>query len=288
MKQKQMHVAMLRKRPKHLKMTSRQPRQTEQRDALRQINKPRLLLETRARAREPFSRIRSADLSAKLPPQLSLPSRVRRNPILPGRPSMNQLRPMKRVPVIEVSEMPNRPKPPGTASLIVIRVELPEMSSKSREPRLTQAPINNLKKRPNSPLRKPRIPIRLDPRSSSNSIPNKPTRRRKLNVGANTIGPLIASTKSRRHPLSKPPLHPPSRNSNNLPSKRIRKQISEKRPKRLDQALGPFCSMHVKHMSCEVSATDRPAHALTERHSARAGRTKSSLRWRKYVPSGDG
>jgi hypothetical protein len=253
MKQEEMNVAMSGKSTQHLKVTGRQPSQPEKREPLRQIDQRRIRLEIRARTPNPLSRIRHTYTRAKPPPKLSLPSGPCRYPtIITGRPSPNELRPMNRIPVIEVGEMPNGGESPSAPSSLsgVISIALTgptKMSSKSGKPRLIETPINNLKKRPDSTLGKPRVPLRINPRSSSDPVADQAPRGRKLNVGADTIGAAIAGTKSRGHPLGQPPLHAAGRHGDQLEREWIRERIGEQSAKRPDQAVGPFCSVCLKH-----------------------------------------
>ena len=254
MKQEEMNVAMSGESAQHLEMAGRQTSEPKKREPLRQIDESQILLKIRASTPNPLSRVGHTNTCAKPPPELSLPPSSRRNPtILTGSPSANELGPMNRIPVVEIREMPNRGEPPSTPSslsriiAITALAGTPEMSSKRGKPRLIEAAINNLNQRPNSPLRKPRIPLRIDPRSSRNSVADQPPRRRKLNVGANTVGPTITGAKSNGHPLGKPPLHTARRHRNDISGERIGKRIGEQGAKRPDQAVGPFSSVNVKH-----------------------------------------
>lgn len=248
-----MNVAMNGKGPQHLEMPRWQASKPEKREPLRQIDESRVGLEIRARPPNPLSRIRHPDTSTKPPPKLSLPSSVGRNPtIVTGRPSPNELRSMNRIPVVEISEMPNGREPPSAPSslspIITIAIHAPtKMSSKRGKPRLIEAPINNLKKRPNSPLRKPRIPLRINPRSGRNCIADQPSRRRKLNIGADPIEPARPGAEAGRHPLRQPPLHATRRHRNDICGERLRKLVGDQSAKRPDQPVGPLCSVDMKH-----------------------------------------
>jgi hypothetical protein len=88
---------------------------------------------------------------------------------------------MQRIPIKQLSEMPNRAEPPSPPRRIR-RVAATQMRGQALEPRLIQTPINNLEQSPNRPFRQPRIRISLDPGRRRNRIPDQPPRRREIDV----------------------------------------------------------------------------------------------------------
>ena len=249
MEHEHMHVAPDRERAQHVEMPRGQPRQPEEREPRRQIDDPGLLPQPRTSALNPLGRIRNPDPRAQPPPELGLPHPVGRHaPVLPASPGTNHLRPMQRVPIEQLREMPNGTEPPSPPRRIHVLARSPEMRGQARQPRLPQTPIHHLEQSPNRPLRQPRIRIRLDPRRRRHRIPDEPPRRREVHVRAHPIAPPIPRPEPIRHPLREPPLHAARRHGDDLRRERIGQRVGQQRAKRLDQAVGPLSSMDVKHV----------------------------------------
>jgi hypothetical protein len=172
---------------------------------------------------------------------------------------------MQRIPIEQLSEMPNRAEPPRSPRRIRRIAATTEMRGQARHPRLPQTPINDLEQSPNRPLGQPRIRISLDPRSRRNRIPNQPPRRRELDVRAHPIAPPNPRPEPIRHPLCQPPLHPARWHRDDLRRKRVGHGIGQKRAKRLDQAVGALSSMYVKHVVWSLG----PASSARSRISTR-------------------
>ena len=140
-----MHVALDRQRAQHVEMPRRQPRQPEEREPRRQIDDPRLLPQPRARTLNPLRRIRNPDPRPQPPPELGLPHPVGRHPaVLPARPRPNHLRPMQRIPIEQLREMPNRTEPPSPPRRIHGLAAPPRCAAKLAQPRLPQTPVHHL------------------------------------------------------------------------------------------------------------------------------------------------
>src|SRR4051812_11974034 len=128
MKQEEMNVTVSGESAKHLQMAGRQPSEPEERDALGQIDKPRLVDEPRARAREALGRVGGGDAVTQAAPELGLPGGVGREPVLVLSPRPHHLGAVKRVPVEQVREMPDGAEATSAPPLVVEVAGLPEMS----------------------------------------------------------------------------------------------------------------------------------------------------------------
>ena len=122
------------------------------------------------------------------------------------------------------------------------------MRGQAREPRLAEAAVDDLEQRPNRPLGQPRIRIGLDPRRRRDRVADEPPRRREVDVRAHAVAPPVPGPEPIRHPLREPALHPARRHGDDLGRERVGQRVGEQRAKRLDQAVGPFSSMDVKHV----------------------------------------
>src|SRR3954447_5215072 len=111
MQQEQMHVAPIRERAQDMQVPGGQAREAEDREALRQVDEPGLLTQTRARSLDARRWIDHADPVAQTPPQLGLPEAVRPQPaagavLIPaGRPGADHLRAVEGITMEELREM---------------------------------------------------------------------------------------------------------------------------------------------------------------------------------------
>jgi hypothetical protein len=250
MEHEHMHVPPDRQRAQHVEVPRGQPRQPKERDPGRQIDERGIVPQPRTSALNSLRLIWNPDPLAQPPPELRLPHAIRGDvPILPASPGTNHLRPMQRVAIEQLREMPNRTEPPSPTRRVHVIGAPAQMRGQAGEPRLPQTPIHHLEQSPNRPLRQPRIRIRLDPRRRRHRIPDKPPGRREVDVRAHPIAPPIRCPKPVRHPLGEPPLHPARRHGNDLGREWLGHRVGQQHPKRLDKAVSPLGSMDVEHVA---------------------------------------
>jgi hypothetical protein len=124
----------------------------------------------------------------------------------------------------------------------------PRCAREAGQPRLVQAPVDDVEQRPDRALGQPRVRLGLDAGGGGHGVRDEPPRRREADVRAHPVGAAGARAEASCHPLRQPPLHPARRDGDDLGRERVGQRLGQQVAERLDQAVGPFCSMDVKHV----------------------------------------
>jgi len=156
---------------------------------------------------------------------------------------------VQRIPVEQLGEMPNRAEPPPPPRRVRRVNRSAEVRRQTREPRLVKTSVDRLQQGPHRSLRWPRIRIGVDARRCGDRVADEPSRRREFDVGAHPIATPGAPAEAIRYPLRKPALHPARWHRDELDRERVGQWIQQKRTKRLDEGVGPFCSMDAEHVA---------------------------------------
>ena len=189
-------------------IAGREARQAEDGDLRREVDDARVGLEHLAGPFEPLGGPRLADARPQAAPEPSLPLLVRR--VLGRGPGPHGVGPVQRVPVEELGHMPDRREPTRSLERIGVLRRPSEMRGEQMHPRLVQALVDDLEQRPDGPLRKPRVRLRLYARRGRHRRPDEPARRRELHVRADPVGLAVGRPEPSRQLLRDPPLHAPS------------------------------------------------------------------------------
>ena len=201
--QEQVHVALGAERPQHLQPPGGQPREAEDRQAVRQLDELGLLAQARARGLDPLGRVGLAGAGAQPPPQLRLPARVGRQPRAGGvdvaavRPRADHAGALERVAVEQLGDVAHAREPPRLARRVGGVQRRAEVVGEAAQPRLVQRGVDDLQQRPHQPLGQPRVGVGLDPGRDGHRLVGQPPRRRELDVRAHAVGAAAASCPAR-------------------------------------------------------------------------------------------
>lgn len=120
------------------------------------------------------------------------------------------------------------------------------MGSESLKPGLRQTYVDDLEQGPHRPLWQPRVCIGLEPGRRRNHVADKPTGRRELNVGADTVRAPRRRAEVSAESLSEPALHSARRDGDDVCDEWVARAITQGCAERVDQAVGSLSSMDVK------------------------------------------
>ena len=257
-----MDVALRGDRAQHADVAGRQPGQPEQRQPLRQIDQRGLVGQPRARALDALGRSGLPDRRAQPSPQLGLPAGV-----LTLSPRANEVGTVQRVAVEQVGEVPDR------AVAAPARV-LAQVVREVVQPRLGEARVNDREQRPHRPFRPPRIGVGIDARRDRHRVGHEPVRGREVDVRAHAVRAPRLGAEPGREPLPEPALDPARGDADDLARERIRQRIGEQRAERVDEMIGPFGPVDVKHGAAAPNGS-LPA-PLARPHSSVLGAAGSS------------
>jgi hypothetical protein len=227
-------VAPRRERLEDVAVAGREACQPEDRDLRRKVHDTGLLLQHLTRPLQPLRRSGLPDPRPQAPPQPPLPLLVRR--LLRRRPRPHGVRPVQRISVEQLRQMPHGRKAPRPLQRIRASAGPPRCAAKSAST-LAQALVHHLEQRPHRPLGKPRIRLGLHARRGGHGRADEPPRGRELHVRANPVGRPSAPEPSRQL-LGDPPLHAARRHGHDLVGERIAGRRGEQRPQRLDEPVG--------------------------------------------------
>jgi hypothetical protein len=249
MQEEQVDLAPRGQRLQHVAVAGGHAGQAEDREARRQVEDAAVGLERRTRLLEPLRRCGLTDPCAQAAPQLPLPV-VRAD--LPARPVAHRVRPVQRVPVEQVGDVPHGREPPRALERVVL-LRAAEVRGEQVHPRLGQAFVDDLEQRPHRSLRQPRVLVGIDAGRCGHGIPDEPPRGREVDVRAHAVGRTRGRTEPRRELLRDPPLHAAGRDGDDLGRERIVRRRREQRPKRLDEPVGAVGPVEMQHRA-EVGA----------------------------------
>ena len=204
-----------------------------------------------ARSRSHAGSSRSAGLGCCEPraqpaPELRLPGGLVRQVDLAARPPADHRRPVQRVAVEQLGEVPDG-REAARAAVGVVRGA--EVDREAAQPRLVQALADDVEQRPDGARRRPRIGLGIDARGGRDGVADEPVRERELDVRAHAVGAPGRRPEARGQPLRQPALHPSGRHRDDVRRERVGQRIGEQFPERGDEAVGAFSAVDVQHRS---------------------------------------
>jgi hypothetical protein len=196
--EEEVDLAARRERAQDREVAGRDPRQAEERDALREVDERGVGLQSSACLLDSFGGARLANVLPQAAPELGLPRGLAREFDLAARPAAHHLRAVERVAVEQLGEVAERGEPAGAAVGVVGIAEV-EASRASHGSRATR---RRLEQRPYRALREPRVGVGIDARRGRDRVPASRARRGELDVRADAVGAAGARAEARGHPLA--------------------------------------------------------------------------------------
>ena len=238
-----MDLAHVGDRSEHVEVRTRHPRQTEQRQSLRQVEQLELGLDLLARRRQPLRGAGSADPAPESSPQLGLPAF---GAILAGGPGAEHVGAVHPVVVEQVGDVVDHAEavggvvgPPACAL---------EVLGQHRQPRLGEALVDDFEQWPHRALGPPRVPVGLDARGGRHRAEDQPAREREVDVRADAVRPSRRRPEPRRKSLREPPLDPARRDGDDLRREGVLERLQQRLGEAVGETVGTFGSMDVKHL----------------------------------------
>jgi hypothetical protein len=258
MEQEEMHVAVGGQGPQDRQGTRRQPGETEQGQAGREIDGGGVGPQGGAGLVESLGRAGHTDPVPQPPPQLRLPDPLgpQRPPgtvgVVLGGPGTEHAGPVHAVPVVEVGQVPGAAEPAGPATEIIdviacLTTGRPEIAGERIEPRLTEGGVDDLEQRPHRPGGHPGVSVALHARGGGHGAADERAGVGEVDVGAHPVGPAGGGAEPGGQPLRQPPLHPAGGHGHHLGRHGVVERFDHDSAKGGHEGVGPFGSVYVKH-----------------------------------------
>ena len=242
--EEEVHLAAGGERAQHGEVAGRDPRQAEERDALGEGDERGVRSQPLARLLEPLG---GAGLVESLPqpaPELGLPGGLAGEVDLAARPAAHHLRAVERVAVEQLGEVAQGGEP---ASAPVGVVGVAEVDPQAAQPRLVEALADDLEQRPDGACRRPRVGVGVDPGRGRDGVADEPVREGELDVRAHAVGAAGRRAEAGGEALREPALHPSRRDGDDVGREGVGQRIGQEAAECLDQSVGAFSSVDVKH-----------------------------------------
>ena len=231
----------------------RKAREAEEREALRQVHDAGSSRRRAHAAFQPFGRARLIDSLPEAPPQLSLPERRPPAALAPV-PSVSSPAAHARS-ISAGGARSGRTDRRHGGRLLNLRARR-SSSGRSGDPRggrtgCVARARRDRHRRPRAAAKRraraPRILVGFDSRRRGDGVVDEgPWGGKSTFAQTPSANPGVAPRPA-GHPLRQPALHPAGRNGDDLGRERVLQRLDKERAQRLDEAVGSFCSMYVKH-----------------------------------------